>query len=81
MKKLLAVLLLAPVLAFAWEPISNKHITSTVGFAPGSGNEVSFRIVAAQVERADPKLTFVVQNKPGAGEILGVNLFSQQPPN
>jgi tripartite-type tricarboxylate transporter receptor subunit TctC len=52
-----------------------------VGFAPGSGNEVSFRIVAAQVERANPNMTFVVQNKPGAGEIVGVNWFAQQQPN
>jgi tripartite-type tricarboxylate transporter receptor subunit TctC len=52
-----------------------------VGFAPGSGNEVSFRIVVAQVERANPNMTFVVQNKPGAGEIVGVNWFAQQQPN
>jgi tripartite-type tricarboxylate transporter receptor subunit TctC len=81
MKQLLAMLLLVPALAFAWEPPAGKPITATVGFAPGSGNEVSFRIVAAQVERANPKMTFVVQNKPGAGEIVGVNWFSQQQPN
>jgi tripartite-type tricarboxylate transporter receptor subunit TctC len=82
MKRVLAVLLLMPALVWAqWAPPSGKPITATVGFAPGSGNEVSFRIVAAQVERADPKMTFVVQNKPGAGEIVGVNWFAQQPPN
>ena len=81
MKKLLATLLLVPTLVFAWQPPAGKPITATVGFAPGSGNEVSFRIVAAQVERANPKLTFVVQNKPGAGEIVGVNWFAQQQPN
>ena len=81
MKKLLAVLLLVPALAFAWQPPGGKPVTATVGFAPGSGNEVSFRIVAAQVEQANPKLTFVVQNKPGAGEIVGVNWFAQQQPN
>lgn len=81
MKRVLAALLLAPALAWAWQPPAGKPITATVGFAPGSGNEVSFRIVAAQVERANPKLTFVVQNKPGAGEIVGVNWFSQQQPN
>jgi tripartite-type tricarboxylate transporter receptor subunit TctC len=81
MKQLLAILLLVPTLVFAWQPPAGKPITATVGFAPGSGNEVSFRIVASQVERANPKLTFVVQNKPGAGEIPGVNWFAQQPPN
>jgi tripartite-type tricarboxylate transporter receptor subunit TctC len=81
MKRIIAALLLVPTLAFAWQPPVGRPITATVGFAPGSGNEVSFRIVAAQVERANPKMTFVVQNKPGAGEILGVNWFAQQPPN
>jgi tripartite-type tricarboxylate transporter receptor subunit TctC len=81
MKKLLAVLLLVPALAFAWQPPAGKPVTATVGFAPGSGYEVSFRIVAAQVERANPNMTFVVQNKPGAGEIVGVNWFAQQQPN
>jgi tripartite-type tricarboxylate transporter receptor subunit TctC len=52
-----------------------------VGFAPGSGNEVSFRIAEAQVKKTHPELTFVVQNKPGAGEIVGVNWFAQQSPN
>lgn len=81
MKRVLAALLLVPALAWAWQPPVGKPITATVGFAPGSGNEVSFRIVAAQIERANPKMTFVVQNKPGAGEIVGVNWFSQQPTN
>jgi tripartite-type tricarboxylate transporter receptor subunit TctC len=81
MKQLLTILLLVPALVFAWQPPAGKPIVATVGFAPGSGNEVSFRIVAAQVERANPKLTFIVQNKPGAGEIPGVNWFAQQQPN
>ena len=80
MKQLLSILLLIPALAFAWQPPAGKPVTATVGFAPGSGNEVSFRIVAAQVEKANPKLTFMVQNKPGAGEIVGVNWFAQQHP-
>ncbi len=82
MKRVILALLLVPALAWAqWAPPAGKPITATVGFAPGSGNEVSFRIVAAQVEKANPKLNFVVQNKPGAGEIPGVNWFAQQPAN
>jgi tripartite-type tricarboxylate transporter receptor subunit TctC len=81
MKRILAALLLGPAMAWAWQPPAGRPVTATVGFAPGSGNEVSFRIVAAQVERANPKMTFVVQNKPGAGEIVGVNWFAQQQPN
>ena len=80
MKHIVAALLLVPTLAWSWQPPANKTITTTVGFAPGSGNEVSFRIVESQVKKAHSDLTFVVQNKPGAGEIVGVNWFAQQAP-
>jgi tripartite-type tricarboxylate transporter receptor subunit TctC len=81
MKRIIAALLLVPALAWAWQPPAGKPVTATVGFAPGSGNEVSFRIAEAQVKKTHPELTFVVQNKPGAGEIIGVNWFAQQAPN
>jgi tripartite-type tricarboxylate transporter receptor subunit TctC len=81
MKQIIAALLLVPALAWAWQPPAGRTVTSTVGFAPGSGNEVSFRIAEAQVKKTHPELTFVVQNKPGAGEIIGVNWFAQQSPN
>jgi tripartite-type tricarboxylate transporter receptor subunit TctC len=80
MKQIIAALLLIPSLVFAWQPPAGRTVTSTVGFAPGSGNEVSFRIAEAQVKKTYPELTFVVQNKPGAGEIIGVNWFAQQAP-
>jgi tripartite-type tricarboxylate transporter receptor subunit TctC len=81
MKKLLTVLLLLPALAFAWQPPAGKPVTATVGFAPGSGNEVSFRIVSSIAEKHNNLgNTFVVNNKPGAGEIVGVNWFAQQNP-
>jgi tripartite-type tricarboxylate transporter receptor subunit TctC len=79
MKRLIATLLFVPVLAWAWTP--PKTVTSTVGFAPGSGNEVSFRIVSSIVEKQNPGVNFVVQNKPGGGESVGVNWFAQQPTN
>ena len=79
MKRLIATLLFAPVLAWAWTP--PKNVTATVGFAPGSGNEVSFRIVSSIVEKQNPGVNFVVQNKPGGGESVGVNWFAQQPTN
>ena len=79
MKRLIATLLFAPVLAWAWSP--PKTVTATVGFAPGSGNEVSFRIVSSVVEKQNPNVNFVVQNKPGGGESVGVNWFAQQPTN
>ena len=80
MKRILATLLLVPALAWAqWSPPAGKPITATVGFAPGSGNEVSFRIVSSIVEKTNPNLNFVVVNRPGGGESVGVNWFAQQP--
>ena len=49
MKKLLAILALLPALAFAWQP--TKPITVIVPNAPGAGNEIAFRTLAAQVEK------------------------------
>lgn len=80
MKKLLALLALTlSITAHSWEP--TKPITTTVGFAPGSGNEVSFRIIEAQVKKSRPELIFVVNNRPGASESIAVNWFAQQPTN
>jgi tripartite-type tricarboxylate transporter receptor subunit TctC len=81
MKRIIAALLLVPAMAWAWQPPAGKPVTATVGFAPGSGNEVSFRIVSSIAEKNNNLgNTFVVNNKPGAGEIVGVNWFAQQPP-
>jgi tripartite-type tricarboxylate transporter receptor subunit TctC len=77
-KKLLAaaaILAMSSAMAFA----PPKTVTATVGFAPGSGNEVSFRIVSAIVEKSHPGTAYIVQNKPGGGESVGVNWFAQQP--
>jgi tripartite-type tricarboxylate transporter receptor subunit TctC len=81
MKSMLALLLVVPALAWAWQPPAGKPVTATVGFAPGSGNEVSFRIVSSIAEKTNNMgNTFVINNRPGAGEIVGVNWFAQQPP-
>lgn len=71
MKKLLAVLLLAPLLAFAWEP--TKPITVIVGFAPGSGNEIAFRQASSIVQKNNPRVNFIIENKPGADAVVSQN--------
>jgi tripartite-type tricarboxylate transporter receptor subunit TctC len=77
MKKLLALILLVPILAFAWEP--TRPINVTVGFAPGSGNEVSFRGVSSLIEKQNKNVNFVIMNRPGADGVVAMNDFITQP--
>jgi tripartite-type tricarboxylate transporter receptor subunit TctC len=78
MKFLSAVIAgLFAITAHAWEP--TKPIESIVGFSAGSGNEISFRIVAAQVEKNNPKTNFIIVNKPGAGSAIANELLTKEP--
>ena len=79
MKKLLAVLLLLPALAFAWQP--TKPITVLIGFQPGSGNEVGFRVLSKQVQIANPDVKFIIELKPGADSVLATNLLAEATPD
>lgn len=79
MKKFIVALLLLPTLAFAWEP--TKPIISYIGYGPGSGNEISFRGVIAEIEKTNPKVNFVIQNMPGADGIASVNHSIKLPPD
>jgi tripartite-type tricarboxylate transporter receptor subunit TctC len=79
MKKLLAVLLLAPLLAFAWEP--TKPVTVIVGNTPGAGNEIAFRKLAEIIQKTDPKFTYVISNIPGADSTVANNKFMDAVPD
>lgn len=80
MKKLLALLALSvTVLAHAWEPI--KPITVIVGNTPGAGNEIAFRKLAEIVQKTNPKLSFVVENRPGVDSAIANNYFLTQAPD
>lgn len=70
-KKILLILLFFPVLASAWEP--TKPITVVIGFAPGSGNEIAFRQASSIVQKNNPKVAFVIENKPGADSVISQN--------
>jgi tripartite-type tricarboxylate transporter receptor subunit TctC len=63
--------------AHAWEP--TKPITAVVGFAPGSGNELSFRGISSIIEKANPKINFIVENRPGGDGTIGMNHFVKLP--
>ena len=71
LKKILLSLMLVPVVAFAWQP--ERPVIVIVGFAPGSGNEVAFRQAANIVQKNNPKVLFVVENKPGADAVISQN--------
>lgn len=79
MKKLLVAMLLIPTLAFAWEP--TKPITTIVGYGPGSGNELSFRGVAAEIEKTNPKVNFLIKNVPGVDGVLAANELTKSSPD
>ena len=74
MKKILAILALVPLLAYAWEP--TKPIKVIVPTAAGAGNEMAFRAAAAPIERTG-KVTFVIENRAGADGNVGMNQFSE----
>jgi tripartite-type tricarboxylate transporter receptor subunit TctC len=79
MKKLLALLLLVPVLAFAWEP--TKTVTVIIGNTAGAGNEMSFRKLSEIVQKTNPKVSFVIENRPGVDSALANNYFLTQAPD
>ena len=78
MKKILAIMLLLPGLVMAqWAP--NKTVTTTIGFAPGSGNEISFRKASDIVMKQNPGVVFAVETKPGADAAVASNSFMSAP--
>jgi len=77
MKKLLAILLLTPMLAFAWQPSKPVHVS--IGFAPGSGNEISFRKASEIVMKQNTGITFAIDTKPGADSSIASNIFMTAP--
>lgn len=76
MKKLIATLMFIPGLALAWQP--TRPITVIFPNGPGAGNEISFRIVAAQVEKKTGA-SFVSEHRPGVDGNVAMNHFNTVP--
>jgi tripartite-type tricarboxylate transporter receptor subunit TctC len=76
MKKLLIGLLMAPVIAMAWEP--TKPVEGLIGFGPGSINDTVFRVLSKEVEK-NTKATFTVLNRAGAGGVIANEELSKRP--
>lgn len=77
--KVLIIILMSMItsLSYAWEP--TKPIDVLIGWTPGSGNDVSFRIVSVQVEKMTGA-RFVIRYRPGAGgAIANSELLKERP--
>lgn len=76
MKKILAAIVagLTALSAFAWEP--TKPVNVVIAYGPGSGNEVLFRRLDTIISKTN-KINFVLDFKPGAFELIGMNHFAQ----
>jgi tripartite-type tricarboxylate transporter receptor subunit TctC len=77
MKRLLAILLLAPMLALAqWQP--TKPIEGLIGFGAGSGNDLLWRVLSAEVEK-NTGAKFITLNRGGAGGVIATEELSRRP--
>ncbi len=76
MKKILVSLVagMISLSAFAWEP--TKPVNVVIAYGPGSGNEVLFRKLDTVINKTN-KVNFVLEFKPGAFELIGMNHFAQ----
>lgn len=57
-----------------------KPVRIIVGFTPGGGNDVISRLVAQKLSVAFGR-QFVVENRPGAGGMIGAELAAKSPPD
>ena len=78
---LACVIILLTNPAPAQENFAGKTVTLTVGYAPGSGNDIYSRLVARHLGKHIPgKPTVVTQNMPGAGSYKAANyMFAAAP--
>ena len=61
------------------QPYPNRPIRFVVGFAPGGSADVVARVITAQLQRQIG--TIVLDNRPGAGGIIGYDLVAKAEPD
>ena len=64
----------------AAQPYPSRPVRIIVGFTPGGGNDVISRLVAQKLSVAFGR-QFVVENRPGAGGMIGAELAAKSPPD
>lgn len=75
---LLVTALLASVAAFAAYP--DRVVKIVVPFAPGGGTDVVARTLGQEMAK-ELGASIIIENKPGAGTILGTQLVAASPPD
>src|ERR1700682_504540 len=74
----------AALVAFACQALAHaypsKPVTIIVAFTPGSATDILARVVADQFSKSMGQ-SFIVENKPGAGGILGTEAAKNAPPD
>lgn len=73
---LIALFVLSTNIALAWQP--TRPVTVIFPNGPGAGNEISFRIVSDQIEKATG-VRFNSDHRPGADGNIAMNHFANAP--
>jgi tripartite-type tricarboxylate transporter receptor subunit TctC len=74
------------VIALAAPPVAHaaqypeKSVRVIVGLAAGGGTDISARIIAQKLSETLGQ-SFIVDNRPGAGSMLGIELAAKSPPD
>ena len=80
MKKWLIVVLSAIAVHAGAQPYPAKPVRVIVPYPPGGGNDILGRLFVARLgERMGQP--FVVENRPGAGTLIGTEAAAQSPPD
>jgi tripartite-type tricarboxylate transporter receptor subunit TctC len=74
-----ALLLLAAAPAAA-QDYPTRPVTFVIPFTPGGAGDTLARMLAPKLEQKWGK-SFIVENKPGAGGVIGANLVAKAPPD
>ena len=75
-----AVIASAAAPAVADDAYPSKPVKIVIGFAPGSGTDLTARMVAQELQKTFNQ-TFLVENRPGAAVQIAANLVKAAPPD